>query len=186
MQLYSDGVYKIFEPKVKKTFLIWSIILGAFGMLIYLITQLNPFVLLVTALVILIIFVSIISGNSQEYEFKDRKIYYKKNIVFRSFLSGWKFPLITQAPDDTLEVSHTVSALCNFRFEQTQAEKKRNMGRIYFCGTTDIAAQRPFTEYEKRTIPRPRSYVLYGVRNFENVKKELLAQLQAERENKSV
>lgn len=186
MQLYSDKVCKIYEPKAKRTFLIWTVFVCIFEIPFWFVEPFHPLEIISLPVIIIGIFLLVTSGESLEYELRDLKIYYKKTVVFRSIGKFGKGPPRIAAPDDRLEVRYTVSALYGFRFEQTSAEKRKNIGRIYFCGITSIDADRPFTAFEKRCIPKPNSYVLYGVRNFENVKKELLAQLQSERENNSV
>ena len=176
MLLISNGMYKILEPKTNKCFRIWTLVICVIGAILLPVTQFHPFAIFSIPIGIGIVFLSLTSGNSQEYDLRERKIYYKKTVTFRR--AGSKNgPTIFEAPDSELEVYYIVSALYGFRFEQTKYEKSRDIGRIYFHGTTRTEAHRPFTAYEKRVIPISNSYALYGVENFERIKttlKELL------------
>lgn len=182
MLLISDGLYRILEPQVNKCFRIWTLVLCALGAVLLPVTRFHVFSILAIPIAILIVFFLLTSGYSQEYELRDRKIHFKKVVNIRS-RNG---PMIPDAPSRELEVYYIVSALYGFRFEQTAYEKKRNIGRIYFNGTTRVEADRPLTAYEKQVIPTPHSYAVYGVENFERIKTTLKEQLPPEKfvENK--
>ena len=110
------------------------------------------------------------SGNSQEYELreKDRKIVFKKTLHFNN-------PTIPRTHanlrgyDYSLDAYVVVTALTKIYFEQSKYEKKRDIGRIYFLGTSKAEAERPFTEHEKTVLRLPYAYQLYGVENFSRI-----------------
>ena len=179
MLLISNGLYRILDPQVNKCFRIWAILICVVGAILLPITHFHIFALLFIPMAILAVFLVLTSGHSQEYDLRDQKIYFKKVITFRS--SGQKYPFLSQAPNSRLEVYYIVSALCQFRFEQTAYEKKRDIGRIYFNGTTHVEADRPFTSYERKVIPTPYCFAVYGVENFERIKATLKQQLPPEK-----
>ena len=180
MLLISNGLYRILEPKTNKLFRIWAILIGIAGAILLVCTHFHIFSILVIPVALLIVVISLTSGYSQEYDLRERKIYYKRIIKFgkRGDVASVS---IFQTPNRELEVYYIVSALYGFRFEQTPYEKKRDIGRIYFNGTTRVEADRPFTAYEKSVIPTPHSYELYGVENFERIKETLMRQLPPEK-----
>ena len=180
MLLISNGMYRILEPKTNKLFRIWAIVIGIAGAILLLCTRFHPFSILALPVAFLILFLSLTSGHSQEYDLRERKIYYKRIIKFGK-RGDAASATILQTPDRELEVYYVVSALYGFRFEQTPYEQKRDIGRIYFNGTTRVEADRPFTAYEKSVIPTPHSYALYGVENFGRIKETLMKQLPSEK-----
>lgn len=180
MLLISNGLYKILEPKTNKIFRIWVILIVVIGVICLPITHFHPLVILAIPISILIVLLCLTSGNSQEYELRDRKIYFKKVITFRSGSGGSQLSR-SMASNNELEVYYIVSALHAFRFEQTAHEKRNNIGRIYFNGTTKVEADRPLTQYEKSHISLPYSFALYGIENFDRIKETLYDLLPPEK-----
>lgn len=166
----SRGFCRILEPRTKKCFWIWVTVICIVGAILMAATALHPISLLFIPVAVLIVLYELTHKHTVEYEVRDRAICFKKRIVFRRHGRG---PLPILAPNATLLVYYTVRGIYSLQFEQTAREKKRNIGRIYFRGATEIEAERPFTAYERGVIPIPRVHAAYGVARFDQVREAL-------------
>ena len=81
MQLYSDKVCKIYEPKAKRTFLIWTVFVCIFEIPFWFVEPFHPLEIISLPVIIIGIFLLVTSGESLEYELRDLKIYYKKKEI---------------------------------------------------------------------------------------------------------
>ena len=175
MWFTSRGFYRILEPRIKKRFWIWVTVICIVGAILMAATALHVLSLLFIPAAVLFVLYDMTCGHTVEYEVRDRRICFKKEIVFRHHGLRRYGPSPLLAPNATLAVYYTVSGIYSLQFEQTAYEKKRNIGRIYFRGATEIEADRPFTAYERGTIPIPRVHAAYGVARFDQVKEDLQA-----------
>ena len=173
MWFTSRGFYRILEPRIKKRFWIWGTVICIVGAILMAATALHVLSLFFIPAAVLFVLYDMTYGHTVEYEVRDQKICFQKEIVFRSHGGRGPSPLL--APNARLAVYYTVSGIYSLQFEQTAYEKKHNIGRIYFSGSTEVEADRPFTAYERGAISVPRIHAAYGVERFDQVKEALQA-----------
>ena len=171
MLLISNGIYSIFDPLIRKHFRTDAIIVTILVIILFIVTGFVWPILLLIPIGIGGALIRVTSGKSQEYELrdKDRKIVFKKTYYFRNPTPHSS----ARGYDYSLDIYVVVTALTKIYFEQSKYEKKRDIGRIYFLGTSKAEAERPFTEHEKRSMLLPYAYQLYGVENFSRITQTL-------------
>ena len=173
MLLISNGIYSIFDPIIRKHFRTDAIIVTVLVIILFAVTGFVWQVLLLIPLGIGGALIHVTSGKSQEYELrdKDKKIVFKKTYYFNHLQP----PLNNSSRgsalshDYELDVYIVITAITKIYFEQSNYEKKRDIGRIYFLGTSTVEAERPLKSNERQAILTPYAYQLYGVENFSRI-----------------